>query len=141
MRVRRPERRRGGAAAVEMAVILPLFLILALGLIEASRLGMAAQLISAAAREGCRVASLAGNDQTAVQSGINTSLAGSGISASYSISCADGTTTVTSTTPAGGTAITVTVSVPYSQIAWFTPIQYFGGVTVTASATMSSERP
>lgn len=141
MRVRRPERRRGGAAAVEMAVILPLFLMMALGLIEASRLGMAAQLVSAAAREGCRVASLPGNDAAAVQSRVAAALAGSGIAATPSISCADGTTTVTSTTPAGGTAITVTLSVPYSQIAWFTPIQYFGGVTVSASATMSSERP
>lgn len=124
-----------------MAVILPVFLVLVLGLIEASRLGMAAQLVTAAAREGCRVATLSGNDETAVKSRITTVLTGSGISPSYAISCGDGTTTVTSAAPSGGTAITVKVSVPYSQIAWFTPITYFGNLTVSASATMSSERP
>jgi Flp pilus assembly protein TadG len=112
-----------------MAVILPVFLVMVLGLIEASRLGMAAQLLSGAAREGCRVASLPGNDSTAVTSQITSTLAGSGISPTVTITCADGST-LSSTAPAGGTAIKVTLSVPYSQIAWF-----------TASATMSSERP
>jgi hypothetical protein len=114
---------------------------LALGLIEAARLGMVAQMVTAAAREACRVASIAGNDATAVSNRVTSVLAGSGISPSYSISCGDGTTTVTATAPSGGTAITVKVSVPYSQVAWFTPISYFNGVTVSASATMSSERP
>jgi Flp pilus assembly protein TadG len=124
-----------------MAIILPVFLMMVLGLIEASRLGMAAQVISGAAREGCRVASLPGNDSTAVQSAVTSALAGSGISATPTISCSDGTSSVSSTTPAGGTAITVRISVPYSQIAWFAPVQYFGNMTVVASVTMSSERP
>ena len=140
MRARRSGGRRRGAAAVEMAVILPVFLVMVLGLIEASRLGMAAQLLSGAAREGCRVASLPGNDSTAVTSQITSTLSGSGISPTVTITCADGST-LSSTAPAGGTAIKVTLSVPYSQIAWFAPVQYFGSMTVTASATMSSERP
>jgi Flp pilus assembly protein TadG len=125
-----------------MAVILPVFLMMVLGLIEASRLGMAAQLISAAAREGCRVATLASaTNNDFVTKAVQDALAGSGISATPTISCGDGTSSVSATAPAGGTTITVTVSVPYSQIAWFAPVEYFQGVTVKASVTMSSERP
>lgn len=119
-----------------MAIVLPLFLLLVLGMIEAARLGMAAQLITTAAREGCRVAVLPYNDPSTVQTQINGVLAGSGISPTMSMS-----PVISSTSPSGGTPITVTLSVPYSQIAWFSPVLFFGGATVTASATMSSERP
>jgi Flp pilus assembly protein TadG len=136
MRVRRREDRRLGAAAVEMAMISPVFLALVLGMIETSRLGMASQLITTAAREGCRVAILPGKVEADVQTRINVVLAGSGIPV--------GTITPTPSnwdTSSGGTAITVTISVPYRQVAWFSPSLYLTSATITASATMSSERP
>src|SRR4051795_2008796 len=100
--------RRSGAAAVEMAVVSPLLITLLLGQIEAARLGMVAQLLTTAAREGCRVAVISGSTQTDVQNRVNTVLNGSGISV--------GTVTPSPSnwaTAAGGTAITVSVSVPY----------------------------
>jgi Flp pilus assembly protein TadG len=136
MRVRRHGERRSGAAAVEMAMILPLFVALVFGTIEATRLGMAAQLITMATREGCRVAVLAGMTQTDVQNRIDTVLAGSGIPTTFTISPA-----ITTTTPSGGTAITVSMSVPFSQITWLSNGPYFTNTTLAASATMSSERP
>jgi len=79
--MKQPKRlKRRGAAAVEMAFIAPAFLTLVLGIIESSRLGMVAQLLTTAAREGCRVAVLNGMTQTDVQNRINAVLSGSGIS-------------------------------------------------------------
>jgi Flp pilus assembly protein TadG len=137
MKVRegRRVRRRTGAAAVEMAAILPLIIALVFGQIESSRLGMVAQLLTTAAREGCRVAVINGKTQSDVQARVNAVLTGSGISV--------GTVTPTPSnwqTATGGTAITVTLSVPYGQVSWLPTPRYLQGATVRASATLSSER-
>jgi hypothetical protein len=107
--------------------------------IESARLGMVAQLLTTAAREGCRVAVIPGHTETDVQDRINAVLSGSGISV--------GTITPTcpspytwSTAPLG-TAITVSLSVPYSQVTWLGTPYFLNGATVSASATMSSENP
>ena len=96
-----------------MAFIAPVFLTLVLGIIESSRLGMVSQLLTTAAREGCRVAVINGMTQADVQNRVNAVLNGSGISVG----------TVTPTCPArtpgirppSGTPITVSLSVPYSK--------------------------
>jgi Flp pilus assembly protein TadG len=122
-----------------MALVAPVFLTLVLGIIESSRLGMVSQLLTTAAREGCRVAVLVGSAQSDVQNRVSAVLNGSGISVG----------TVTPTCPAGttwdsspaGTPITVSLSVPYSQVSWL-PVPFFlKGATISVSATMSSERP
>ena len=123
-----------------MAFIAPVFLTLVLGIIESSRLGMVTQLLTTAAREGCRVAVLSGMEQTDVQNRVDAVLTGSGISVG----------TVTPTCPAGyswpdnvpgGTAITVTLSVPYTSVSWLPVPLFLNGVNITCSATMSSESP
>ena len=134
-------RRRGraGTSAVELALDAPVFVALLLGILESSRLGMAAQLITTAAREGCRVAVISGNQQSDVQNRVNAVLVGSGISVG----------TVTPTCPSGyswnsapmGTAITVSLSVPYSQVSWVGTPYFLQNATVSASATLSSENP
>ncbi len=122
-----------------MALIAPVFLSLVMGIIESSRLGMVAQLLTTAAREGCRVAVLNGMTQTDVQNRISAVLTGSGISV--------GTVTPTCPSPyawdssPGGTPITVSLTVPYVNVSWL-PVPYFlNDANVTSSATMSSERP
>src|SRR3954463_12047267 len=71
--------RRAGASSIEMAIIAPVFVTLILGQIESARLGMVAQLLTTAAREGCRVAVISGKTQADVQSRVNSVLTGSGI--------------------------------------------------------------
>src|SRR4051812_43884196 len=110
---RRGARRRSGSAVVEMAAVAPVFVALILGQIESSRLGMVAQLLTTAAREGCRVAVVNGKTQTDVQTRINAVLAGSGISVGTVNPTPSGWASST-----GGTAITVSLSVPYSQVSW-----------------------
>lgn len=51
-----------GQALVEMALILPLFLLLLFGVIEMGRVGYAYITVSNAAREGGRVATIGGTD-------------------------------------------------------------------------------
>ena len=77
--IRRKGPKRKGASAVEMAFIAPVFVALVMGIIESSRLGMVSQLLTTAAREGCRVAVIYGSSQATVQARIDEVLAGSGI--------------------------------------------------------------
>ncbi len=134
----RPDRSKG-ASAVEMAFVAPVFVALMMGQLESSRFGMASQLLTTAAREGCRVAVVPGHTETDVQNRINAVLSGSGISV--------GTVTPTAPSPYSwtsapqGTAITVSLSVPYSQVSWLGVPFFLNGATVSASATMSSENP
>ena len=140
--VKKPELRRGGRAgtsAVELAVIAPVFVALVMGILESSRLGMASQLITTAAREGCRVAVINGNTQSDVQNRINAVLASSGI--------AVGTVTPTCPSPYSwdsatmGTPITISLSVPYSQLSWIGAPFFLKNAAVSAAATLSSENP
>jgi Flp pilus assembly protein TadG len=130
---------RRGATAVEMALVAPVFVTILVGMIEAARVGMVCQLLTTAAREGCRVAVLDGMGQTDVQNRITTVLNGSGISV--------GTVTPTCpspytwTTAPSGTPITVSLSVSYNQVSWLKFSWFFNNATISASATMSSERP
>jgi Flp pilus assembly protein TadG len=131
---------RSGATAVELAMVAPVFVALLVGELEASRLGMVSQLLTTAAREGCRVAVLGGSSASDVQSRVNAVLSGSGVSV--------GTVTPTCPSPyawdtaPGGVAVTVSLSVPYSQVSWLgAPFFLSRNATISASATLSSERP
>jgi Flp pilus assembly protein TadG len=120
-----------------MAVVAPVFVALMMGQLESSRLGMVAQLLTTAAREGCRVAVTPGATQSGVQDRITTVLSGSGISVG----------TVTPTCPANytwnsapdGTPITVSLSVPYSQVSWLGTPFFLTNANISVQATMSSE--
>ena len=64
-RKRRPDRR--GAAAVEMAIVLPLFFLVVLGIIEFGRALMVSQLLTTAARDAGRVAIMGGSSTAEVE--------------------------------------------------------------------------
>jgi Flp pilus assembly protein TadG len=132
-------RRRSGAAALETAVVAPVFLMLVFGQIEAARLGMVSQMLTAAAREGARAAVINGNTNSDVTTRVNGILSNAGLSsAKMTQSPSDCTTVHMSSSP---NTITVSLSVDFSSICWPSPSTYFKGTSVTASATMVSERP
>jgi Flp pilus assembly protein TadG len=132
-------RDRKGATAVELACVAPVLVALEMSILESSRLGMVSQLLTTAAREGCRSAVLPGATQASVQARINEVLAGSGIPAgTVTPTCDDGSAWATATQP---TAITVSMSVPYSKVSWLAIPYFLKNATVSASATFSSERP
>lgn len=59
-------RLRRGAAAVEFAIVAPVFFLLALGLVEVGRMVMLQHALTNAAREGCRAAGLASSIDPAI---------------------------------------------------------------------------
>ena len=132
----RRRRRRDGAAAVEMAIVLPVLIMIVMGTIESSRMGMVSQLLHQAARDGCRTAVLPGQTQAAVEGRIGAVLEGSQIEPTIAI------TSQTSpwTSAAAPAWIRVELSVPFDEVSWLGNPFAFNGSTIRASATLSSER-
>lgn len=127
--------RRSGAALVEMAAVLPVLLTLVLGVIDTARLGSVAQRLQNAAREGCRVAAMPDSTQAGVQARVQAVLSDSGLPIGQVAPSPSGWAT-----SARGAAITVTLTIPYSQVSWLGQASLFRGAMVHAEATMGSER-
>jgi len=66
-------KKRKGSAMVEMALVLPLLILLLVGIVEFSRVLMVKQVITNAAREGARAASIRLDDAGAISTAFNTS--------------------------------------------------------------------
>ena len=130
---RRVRKGRRGAAAVEFAVVLPVFVILVFGMIEYGRMVMVQQVITNASREGARKAVLDGATTSSVQTAVTSYLTSAKVS---------GGSTAVSPNPTGaasGDPITVTVSIPFSAVSWLPSPMYLGGKTLSASTTMRRE--
>jgi Flp pilus assembly protein TadG len=126
MQTLRPKKqlRRRGAAMVEMAIVLPIFLMVSMGIIEFGRAMMVANMVTNSAREGARMAVLDGSSNTQVQQAVNDFL-----SASLKVKPADVAITIT-ITPAQGNPdpgnqcsaalardlIAVDVQIPFSKV-------------------------
>lgn len=127
-------KQRLGAAAVEFAVVAPVFFVMVFGMIEFGRMVMVQQILTNASREGARVAVLDGATASNVSTQVQTYLTGASVSGA--------TVTINPTDPstAGyGAPVTVTVSVPFSQVSWLpTPI-FITGKTLVSSAVMRRE--
>lgn len=134
--MRRNSARRKGVAAVEFAVVAPLFFLVVLGIIEFGRALMVQQIITNASREGARRAIIENATTSEVKSLVNDYLSRTSVSGS----------TVTVSPPPGpslglGDPITVTVSVPYSSVSWLPGTYWVGSATLSASTVMRAERP
>jgi Flp pilus assembly protein TadG len=129
--------RRSGVAAVEFAVILPFVMVLFLGMIEFGRILMVQQIITNAAREGCRYAVLPGSTISSSRDVVTNYLSGSGITLSSP------TTQVTvspdPSTASQGTSITVSVTVPCSSVTWLPSPLFMGGKQLNATVVMRLE--
>ncbi len=126
-------RRRGGAAAVEFAVVAPLLFVVILGSIEFGRVMMISQLATNAARAGCRQGTLASTTTDQIKSTVSTALTAEGISGgSATVTVND--QNVDASTAVAGDKITVQVSIPLTQNAWLpTPLYVKSGSAVATS--------
>ena len=127
-------RNRRAAAAVEFAVVAPVFLLMVFGMIEYGRMVMVQQIITNGAREGARSAILDGATATGVATTVNDYLSAGSI--------ANATVTVSPnppTTAKNGDPVTVTVSIPFSQVSWLPSPMYLGGTTLTTATVMRRE--
>ena len=114
---------RRGAAAVEFAVIVPFLTLIALGMIEITRAVQVKDLLTDAARSGCRQAIRPATATAAVTAAINTSLTNANIPTSYAtITLLVNGKAVDVLTAVQGDQITVKVAVPVNQVGWITPI-------------------
>lgn len=126
-----------GAAIVEMAFILPVFLLLTFGIFEFGRGWLIVNTMNHATREALRLAATRAGltaDDTAVINKANAVLANAGLTGA----------TVTNTAP-GGTppAVTVTTTLNFTFMTGIGPILGFsfpGSIALNSTATMRYER-
>jgi Flp pilus assembly protein TadG len=136
-------RKRRGAAVVEFAVVAPLFFLLVFGMIEFGRMIMVQQVLTNASREGARRAVLDGATALGVKQAVIDNMGDAQLMIdvdNVDISPSD------PSTAAYGTAISVTVHVPFSQVSWLpaSMMKFFlpsgqTDVTLTATTVMRRE--
>ena len=127
-------KKRRGAAAVEFAVVAPLFFLLVFGMVEYGRMVMVQQIITNGSREGARIAVLDGATTEEVASAVVVYLDSS------SISGAEVSVSPDPPSSAGyGEAVTVVVSIGFDQVSWLPSPMYLGGNTMTATTVMRRE--
>ena len=131
---------RRGVAAVEFAVVAPLFFLMILGMIEIGRGVMVQQIITNASREGARLAVLPGMTSSDVNTRVGEILTNSGVNgAAIQILNRAGQPT-TPESVGFGDVVNVTVSVPFNQVSWLPASRYLAGKNLTASTIMRGER-
>ena len=146
----RPDRRTGserraGAAMVEMAVCLPLFLLLLLGIIEFGRALMVSQLLTSAARQGCREAIIDGATSGSVSTDITDTVVDT-----VGCSAADVDIDITVTSLATGNELTdlsladqrdliqINIAVPFSAVS-YAPGKILSSSTLRGQCSMRKQ--
>jgi len=127
---------RLGAAAVEFAIVAPVFFLLVFGMIEYGRLVMVQQVITNASREGARRAVLDGATTSEVETTVEDFLTSAGIDPD------DVTITCNPSPPsdaAFGEPVTVQITVPFTAVSWLPSPMYLGETTMQASTVMRRE--
>lgn len=119
-----------GQAFVELALILPVFLLIVMGVLDLGRVFYTYEAIANAAREGARYCALNahvanGNPSTGTTSRVTGELSGTGISATVASPVCD-------TTVVAGNQVTVTVNTTYTPVTSVVT----GPITLSAHASM-----
>ncbi len=129
---------RRGIATIEMALVMPLLLILTFGLIEYGWLFLKSQQVTNAARQGARIAARPDADNSLALASVASAMDNAGLAASgYAVTLSPGDVT----SPLSGQLLTVSVNVDYENIRLlglpFVPMPS----TIAASTTMAKEGP
>jgi len=130
-----------GAAAVEMALVLPLLMALVIGIIDFSRIFNAEIQLSQAAREGARIAALGtpgGFTTTAVSSRATAALTNPALQGAVTATTTVNVVNSAGAVVAGGSGVVCTDSLNYSQVTVSIPYQkiWWGPSTLTQRAVM-----
>ncbi len=132
--MRAGDNRRRGAALVEFAILVPVFVLVVMGIVEYGQFLYAKQAVTLAAREACRIAVLPGTTKEQAIGRAYNVLSEAGIS-SFQITFDPDPPTSAS----DGDPITVTVLVDFDQISWLGSPMYLDGVEIRATAVMRRE--
>jgi Flp pilus assembly protein TadG len=131
---------RRGVAAVEFAIVAPVFILMILGMIEIGRAVMVQQIITNASREGARVAVLPGSTAGEVTTRVQNILNASTINGATVQILNEAGLPMDPENAGFGDVIDVTVSVPFNQVSWLPASRYLAGKNLTASTIMRGER-
>jgi Flp pilus assembly protein TadG len=137
---------RLAATTVELAIVLPLFMSVTLGIVEFGRAMMVTQIISSAAREGCRIGVIDGTTNEQVATVVKNYM-----QAAAKVNGSDVNVTITVTPDIankdpgnqlalsnGGDLVTITVSVPMSKVQYITG-KFLGDTNLMGISTMRHE--
>lgn len=137
---------RRGAAVLEMALVLPIFFMVVLGIVEFGRAMMVGQMVTNAAREATRLAIVDGSTNSAVETWVEEFL-----TSAVGVTAADVTVDITVTAAPGnddpggeiGNAqsrdlVQVAVSVPFDKVSYL-PGNYLNGKQLSAQSAMRHE--
>ena len=124
---------RRGVSVVEVAVTMPLVILMAFGVIEFGRGMMVKHCLEESARAGCRVAILSDTTTQDVKDIVASSMSIAGIT-DYTVTI--NPTPLTSVPKM--TQVSVQVSVPFDSVSWATA-SFLKGKTLTGSCIMSAE--
>lgn len=146
MTERRSNTNRKGAAVVEMAIVLPIFVLVSLGIIEFGRAMMVSQLVTNSAREGARLAMLTGSTNIEVEQAVKNFLV-----AAADVESSDVSVTITVTPALGnpsagnevanasiGDLCAVEVHIPFSEVEYIAST-YLTGKTLKGYCAMRHE--
>lgn len=137
---------RRGASVVEMAIVLPVFMMVVMGIIEFGRGMMVGQLVTNAARYGARIAAVDGSSNASVTQDIENFLV-----EAVGIAPADATITITVTAAPGNPdpandltraqpkdLVKVAVQVPYDKVGYVGG-RWLNGTQLSGQCTMRHE--
>ncbi len=128
--------KRTGTAAVEFALVAPLFFLFLFGIFEFGRMVMVQQQITAASRDGARLAIVQGTSAKQVVAEVKKHLAAGGIK-TVDVDVSESSLG----TVAHGKPVTVTVSVGFDKVSWIPAPFFLGNAQLTSSSTMRKESP
>ncbi|MBC8355328.1 MAG: pilus assembly protein [Planctomycetes bacterium] len=128
-------RKQRGAAAVEFAVVAPIFILLLFGMIEYGRMVMVQQMLTNATREGARRAVLDGTTVTNVKTTVQDYLTSGNITVNNN----EITVSPDPSTAAFGDPVTVSMTVPFSRVSWLPAPMFLGNANMSASSVMRRE--
>lgn len=141
-RAARPARhRRRGAAATELALVLPVFILLMVGILEFGRAVMVQQVLTNGARETARRAILPGAVYSEVMSASNSYLTAASIPTqgrSVVLKGANSTTITSFSAVRSGDPVSVTISIPYNNVSLGLGL-WLRNSSMSATVTMRKE--
>jgi Flp pilus assembly protein TadG len=118
------------AVAVEFAVVLPFLAGLATGAFEVGRAIMVRQVLTDAARKGCRTGALPDRDNTAVTNDVNDILTDNGLKPTdATVTIQVNGVTANASTAQRNDQLSVKVSIPFAKAAW-TPLFFFSSSSI-----------
>jgi Flp pilus assembly protein TadG len=125
---KRNQCRNRGAAAVEFALVAPVFIMFLFGTVELGRLALARNVLANASREAARYAVIEGATTDGVEE------------VAEQFAEAGSVNGVTTTVTWSDATVTVNVSIPFSEVSWLPGTWFLGDQTLAGETTMRRER-